>query len=72
MTSYPVLFPNTTDKKHRLVIPQSRLVADVMKIFVKTGPGYDHCRDTKLIEVEMISPGKCHHTREHGANTDAI
>ncbi|PQE22695.1 hypothetical protein CJF31_00001630 [Rutstroemia sp. NJR-2017a BVV2] len=44
------------EPEDRLVIPQSRLVADVMKIFVKTGPGYDHCRDTKLIEVEMISP----------------
>jgi hypothetical protein len=61
-----------TDKNHRLVIPQSRLVADVMKIFVKTGPGYDHCRDNKLIEVEMISPGMYHHTEEYRANTDAI
>lgn len=29
-----------------------------MKIFVKTGPNYDGCLETRLIEVELIAPGK--------------
>ncbi|KAF5871613.1 uncharacterized protein Bfra_008636 [Botrytis fragariae] len=45
------------EPESRLVIPQSRLVADVMKIFVKTGPNYDGCSETRLIEVELIAPG---------------
>ncbi|PQE29915.1 hypothetical protein CJF32_00000575 [Rutstroemia sp. NJR-2017a WRK4] len=60
------------EPEDRLVIPQSRLVADVMKIFVRTGPGYDHCRDTKLIEVEMISPGSNGSPRDIGSHQQML
>ncbi|KAM3088491.1 hypothetical protein ACMFMG_000130 [Clarireedia jacksonii] len=60
------------EPEDRLVIPQSRLVADVMKIFVKTGPGYDHCRDAKLIEVEMISPGSNGSPRHIGSHQQML
>ncbi|PQE20285.1 hypothetical protein CJF30_00001585 [Rutstroemia sp. NJR-2017a BBW] len=60
------------EPEDRLVIPQSRLVADVMKIFVRTGPGYDHCKDTKLIEVEMISPGSNGSPRDIGSHQQML
>ncbi|TAQ91569.1 hypothetical protein B7494_g6 [Chlorociboria aeruginascens] len=41
----------------RLAIPDSRLVADIMKIFVRTGKGYDDDDTTETRLVEVCSNG---------------
>lgn len=41
----------------RLVIPTKKMVADVLKIFVKTGPGHDNCAVAKTVEVDIALPG---------------
>ncbi|TEY39053.1 hypothetical protein BOTCAL_0470g00100 [Botryotinia calthae] len=59
------------EPESRLVIPESRLVADVMKMFVKTGPNYDGFLETRLVEVELIAPDfilKCVLTNQPGSN----
>ncbi|KAI5362151.1 Putative Nucleotidyltransferase superfamily [Septoria linicola] len=40
-----------------LIIPKSKKVADVLKIFVNTGPGFDDCKLSKAVEVDIALPG---------------
>nr|POF17013.1 hypothetical protein CFP56_57829 [Quercus suber] len=49
-----------TEYVFRLIVPNTRLTADVIKIFVKTGPGYDGCKLRKDVEVDIALPGKSH------------
>lgn len=46
-----------TDLAIRLIVPKSRMTADVIKIFVKTGPGFDGCKEAKNVEVDIALPG---------------
>jgi len=41
----------------RLTIPNTKMIEGVMKIFVKTGPEYDHCVKSMRIEVDLIICG---------------
>ena len=49
----------------RLVIPDRKTLAGVMKIFVRTGPGCGSSEFTedRLIEVDLVRPGKWSKTR---------
>ncbi len=49
----------------RLVIPDRKTLAGVLKIFVRTGPGYgsSECTEDRLIEVDLVRPGKWSKTR---------
>ena len=40
-----------------LVIPSTKLASDIMKVFVKTGPGQDSCSHSHSIEVKLIESG---------------
>ena len=40
-----------------LVILSTKLASDVMKVFVKTGPGQDSCSHSHSIEVTLIESG---------------
>ena len=40
-----------------LVIPSTKLASDIMKVFVKTGPGQDNCSHSHSIEVKLIESG---------------
>ncbi|RAK94919.1 uncharacterized protein BO80DRAFT_370061 [Aspergillus ibericus CBS 121593] len=41
----------------RLIIPNTRLLSNIMKVFVRTGPGYDNCQQAIPIEVDLIESG---------------
>nr|POE94577.1 hypothetical protein CFP56_16816 [Quercus suber] len=41
----------------RLTIPAPKIAADVIKIFIKTGPGYDECKVRKNVEDDIALPG---------------
>ncbi|KKZ60630.1 hypothetical protein EMCG_04703 [[Emmonsia] crescens] len=41
----------------RLVIPNTKLLSNMMKIFVLTGPGYDDCLTPPRVEVDLIENG---------------
>ena len=43
---------------HRLKIPKSRMIENVLRIFVKTGPRFDDCNDRVDVEVDLIENGK--------------
>ncbi len=49
----------------RLVIPDRKTLAGVLKIFVRTGPAYgsSECTEDRLIEVDLVRPGKWSKTR---------
>lgn len=39
------------------MIPDSRLVEGIVKVFVKTGPEYDACGETHRIEIDIKQAG---------------
>lgn len=39
------------------MIPDSRLVEGIVKVFVKTGPEYDACGETYRIEIDIKQAG---------------
>ncbi|KAL4933146.1 uncharacterized protein BDV17DRAFT_148398 [Aspergillus undulatus] len=41
----------------RLTIPNTRLISNIMKDFVRTGPGYDSCVQNMEVEVDLIESG---------------
>lgn len=41
-----------------LVIPDSRLVEGIVKVFVKTGPEYDACGERHRIEIDIKQAGR--------------
>jgi hypothetical protein len=41
----------------RIIVPESRLVEGVVKVFVKTGPHYDACSEHHRIEVDIKQAG---------------
>jgi hypothetical protein len=41
----------------RLIIPNTRTIDGIMRIFVRTGPGYDQCQMSLNIEVDLILCG---------------
>ncbi|KAK2812789.1 hypothetical protein FQN50_001118 [Emmonsiellopsis sp. PD_5] len=41
----------------RLVLPNTKLLSNIMKIFVLTGPGYDNCPTAPRVEVDLIENG---------------
>ena len=41
-----------------MIIPASRLIDGVIKVFVKTGPGYDACPGSYNVEIDLIIKGK--------------
>ncbi|PYI00859.1 hypothetical protein BO78DRAFT_434111 [Aspergillus sclerotiicarbonarius CBS 121057] len=45
------------EAESRLIIPNTKLLSNIMKIFVRTGPGYDDCRSGIPVEVDLIESG---------------
>ncbi|KAK3172085.1 hypothetical protein OEA41_004170 [Lepraria neglecta] len=45
------------EQQSRLVIPSTKLASGVLKVFVKTGPGQDRCKESHKIEVGLIESG---------------
>ncbi|KAL4967533.1 uncharacterized protein BDV14DRAFT_26473 [Aspergillus stella-maris] len=43
--------------EERLRIPNTRLISNIMKVFVKTGPGFDKCARNFEGEVDLIECG---------------
>ncbi|KAL4948428.1 hypothetical protein BDW69DRAFT_203538 [Aspergillus filifer] len=43
--------------EERLQIPNTRLISNIMKVFVKTGPGFDNCARKFEVEVDLIECG---------------
>jgi hypothetical protein len=41
-----------------IVIPDSRLVEGIVKVFVKTGPGWDECAEAHRIEIDIKQAGE--------------
>lgn len=39
------------------MIPNTKLISGVFKMFVKTGPGYDDCPTYHEIEVDLVLTG---------------
>lgn len=44
--------------ERRLVVPNTRLICDIMKVFVWTGPGWDGCGVGVRVEVDLIESGE--------------
>ena len=43
---------------NRLIIPDTRLIEGVIKVFVKTGPAYnENCEVDAAVEVDLVMPG---------------
>jgi hypothetical protein len=40
-----------------LIIPSTKLASGILKVFVKTGPGQDQCKESHRIEVDLIESG---------------
>lgn len=40
-----------------LIIPDTRLLSNIMKVFVRTGPGFDNCPTVIPVEVDLIESG---------------
>ncbi|GKZ72992.1 hypothetical protein AnigIFM50267_009665 [Aspergillus niger] len=38
----------------RLIIPNTKLVSNIVKVFVRTGPNYDGCINVLHVEVDLI------------------
>ncbi|OJI84630.1 hypothetical protein ASPTUDRAFT_121725 [Aspergillus tubingensis CBS 134.48] len=47
----------------RLIIPNTRLISNILKVFVRTGPGYDNCVMALPVEVDLIESGKRGYTK---------
>ena len=43
---------------NRLKIPNTKTIANIMRVFVKTGPGFDTCKDRIDVEVDLIENGE--------------
>ncbi|KAL2813749.1 hypothetical protein BDW59DRAFT_176661 [Aspergillus cavernicola] len=56
----------------RLIIPNTRLLSNLMKIFVRTGPGYDNCEGSIPVEVDLIESGYQGSPRELVGNRMAL
>ena len=41
----------------RLIIPNTKYFRNTVKVFVRTGPGFDKCQSALLIEVNLIQNG---------------
>ncbi|KAJ9300689.1 hypothetical protein DTO271G3_1853 [Paecilomyces variotii] len=50
----------------RLIIPKERLISNIMRIFVRTGPGYDNCSRGIPVEVDLIECGYQNSPRDLG------
>ncbi|KAL4940721.1 hypothetical protein BDV06DRAFT_213237 [Aspergillus oleicola] len=46
----------------RLKIPNSRLISNIMKVFVKTGPGFDNCARSFEVEPRDLAENFMLHT----------
>ena len=55
-----------------IVMPDSRLVEGVLKIFVKTGPSFDHCKEQHRIEVDIKQAGFRNSPRKLEGNVDQV
>ncbi|GLA27287.1 hypothetical protein AnigIFM63326_004482 [Aspergillus niger] len=42
----------------RLIIPNTKLVSNILKVFVRTGPNFDGCVNALHVEVDLIESGK--------------
>jgi hypothetical protein len=42
----------------RLIIPDTRMIEAIMKVFVRTGPGQDQCQEVRNIELDLILCGR--------------
>lgn len=40
-----------------LIIPDTRLLSNIMKVFVRTGPGFDNCQTAIPVKVDLIESG---------------
>ncbi|PWY90418.1 hypothetical protein BO94DRAFT_623200 [Aspergillus sclerotioniger CBS 115572] len=45
------------EREARLIIPNTKLLSNIMKVFVHTGPGYDDCGYAVQVEVDLIESG---------------
>lgn len=41
-----------------LIVPDTRLICNIMKVLVWTGPGWDRCRVGVRVEVDLIESGE--------------
>jgi hypothetical protein len=53
-------------------MPDSRLVEGVLKIFVKTGPTWDDCREQHRIELDIKQAGFRNSPRKLAGNIDQV
>ncbi|GKZ35377.1 hypothetical protein AbraIFM66950_006005 [Aspergillus brasiliensis] len=56
----------------RLIVPNTRLVSNILKVFVRTGPDYDDCVNALPVEVDLIESGFQNSPRELLANRKQI
>ncbi|GKZ86328.1 hypothetical protein AnigIFM56816_001381 [Aspergillus niger] len=56
----------------RLIIPNTKLVSNIVKVFVRTGPNYDGCVNVLHVEVDLIESGYQNSPRELSANRRQI
>lgn len=41
----------------RLILPNTKLISNILKAFVLTGPGHDDCNEAIPVEVDLIENG---------------
>ncbi|KAM5444453.1 hypothetical protein MaudCBS49596_008012 [Microsporum audouinii] len=63
---------NIVECEPRLVIPNTKLLSNIMKVFVLTGPGYDSCPDAIKVEVDLIENGFPSSPRDLRVNRDQL
>ncbi|KAK2756973.1 hypothetical protein FQN54_004941 [Arachnomyces sp. PD_36] len=56
------------EAESRLVIPNTKLLSNIVKVFVLTGPGHDNCEQSIPVEVDLIENGYQNSPRELGSN----
>ena len=40
-----------------LIIPNTKLLSNIVKVFVRTGPAYDGCENSIPVEIDLIENG---------------
>ncbi|KAI1925879.1 hypothetical protein LOZ58_002358 [Ophidiomyces ophidiicola] len=54
--------------EERLIVPNTRLLSNIMKVFVLTGPNFDECTVTMPIEIDLIESGFQNSPRDLSTN----